>query len=96
MHVRFFDESINAKLNRAFSTDVHHPTPFLDDTSMDHHGVFLAPPPNAKGSYPRCKSTPGCWPTRDPTLYGNVRAARQLFRREEAGELCDSIQARNL
>ncbi|ETO29192.1 hypothetical protein RFI_07934, partial [Reticulomyxa filosa] len=44
-NIKYFDEELIAKKNRgAFAHK--HPTPFLDDRSMDIVGVFVANPPN--------------------------------------------------
>jgi hypothetical protein len=47
--IRFFDECILAKQNRSMLRVKKHSTPFLDDTSGDIVGSFLAPPPDTSG-----------------------------------------------
>ncbi|CAN0409156.1 unnamed protein product, partial [Ectocarpus fasciculatus] len=80
--VRFFDESIAAKLNRSKTNPIKKDTPFLNDQSDAHNQVFNPPAPSNWGlpddgsqyayglSFPRLNKD----------RYGTVRWAKRLFK----------------
>ncbi|CAM9758208.1 unnamed protein product [Chrysoparadoxa australica] len=79
--IRFFEESILAKLNRSKTNPIKHETPFLSDT-MESHSQTFSPPPPSNWGLPDDGTTysydgfPGLCKER----YGNVRWARRLFK----------------
>lgn len=87
--IRFFDESIIAKLNRSKKTTLANggkkvPTPFIDDESETVTKTFTPPPPSNLG-LPDNESTYqyGTFPELDLSLFGRPRPAT-VWRQERS------------
>ncbi|CAN0401931.1 unnamed protein product, partial [Discosporangium mesarthrocarpum] len=82
--VRFFDESIVAKLNRS-KTNIKRETPFLSDNSDAHNQVrvVFSPPAPSNWGLPDDGSQysyGSSFPRLNKDRYGTVRWARRLFK----------------
>jgi hypothetical protein len=83
--IRFFDDTIQAKINRgtSFSIGKKLPTPFLDDTSMNHVRTFVVPPPDSSGVPSGTRYRYDVWPQRlNDTLFGPKREVKPLIQVE--------------
>eukprot|EP00752_Nemacystus_decipiens_P011001 g9775.t1 len=96
--VRFFDESIAAKLNRSKTHPIKRDTPFLNDLSDAHNQVFNPPAPSNWGlpddgsqyayglSFPRLNKD----------RYGTVRWAKRLFKTPDQHRNVSSVNHQRL
>jgi hypothetical protein len=79
--IKFFDESIIAKLNRSKTQLSKRETSFLDDNSDAVTEIFNPPPPSNWGLPDTGVAyTYSAFPKLRPDMFGNIRKPRRLFR----------------
>ena len=84
--IRFFDESIIAKLNRSAKAKVSKKftTPFLDDKTNDINKTFISTPPSNLGIPDNDTVYQyGTFPSLDKSLFGRIRPAT-VWRQEQS------------
>eukprot|EP00742_Colponemidia_sp_Colp-10_P008924 GILJ01009697.1.p1 GENE.GILJ01009697.1~~GILJ01009697.1.p1 ORF type:complete len:1130 (-),score=163.99 GILJ01009697.1:140-3529(-) len=80
--VRFFDESIKAKINRSKWAVRKQDTPFLASNEDAIKETFVAPPPNTLGLDPNINYRYDYFPRFKADLFGPVRTVKPLVQRE--------------